>query len=310
MSDLALQEYYINQNGKQVIRDKEKEAIDRLKGFEDMALWKSQDGYYVCDSGGKDSLVIVDLAIRSGVECTFHHNFTSCDHKITNKYVKDRQAEIIALGYDYTISYPEYKGKRTTIFRLIETKGLPTRLRRWCCEMIKEGGGAGRCIVTGVRWAESTNRKRRGQIETITNKKQDKVIRNNDNAETRQSIENCPNYQKLALNPIIDWSDAEVWEYIRKHNLKYNPLYDMGYTRVGCVGCPMSTKQKQELEANPNYYKAYYTSAEKYLVKYHERNPNKPILTVDKLMDWWASGNGSLRKVKDQISFIEKDNKL
>jgi len=301
-----LKEYYINDNGKQITRDKEQEALDRIIGFEDYALKKSEDGYYVCDSGGKDSLVLCDLFIRAGVTCDFHHNFTTCDHPITNKYVRARRDYIKSLGYNYEIHRPKNKGEPTSIFKLIAQKGLPTRWRRWCCEVFKEHGGIGRVVATGVRWAESTKRKNRGQIETYATKKENRIIRNNDNEETRQAIEGCPTYQKLVLNPIIDWTDYDVWEYIHKYNLLYNPLYDMGYTRVGCVGCPISTNAKEELKANPKFYQAYYSYAEKYLTKLLEKYPNYPIQTIDAFMNWWLSDNPKYVN-KDQIEMFEED---
>ena len=298
-----LQEYYIVNNGKQVVRDKEKEAIERIIGFEDMALAKSPDGYYVCDSGGKDRLVLCNLFICSGAACDFHHNFTTCDHPLTNKYVRERRDYIKSLGYNYTIHYPKDKdGKPTSIWKEIPKRGMPTRFSRWCCAIFKEAGGIGRCIATGVRWAESLKRaNNRGQIEVLPAKLQNKIIRNNDNDETRQAIEGCLAYQKLVLNPIIDWSDEEVWEYIHKYNLIYNPLYDMGYTRVGCVGCPMSTRAKGELEANPQFYKAYYRAAKNQVIQRLEKNPDYPFKSAQELMDWWLAGKSMYENI-DQIS--------
>lgn len=39
------------------------------------------------------------------------------------------------------------------------------------------------------------------------------------------------------LNPLADWSEAEVWNYIREHELPYNPLHDAGYPSIGCTHC-------------------------------------------------------------------------
>lgn len=289
-----LQEYIIDFSGKQGVRDKEHEAINAIKNMEDIALSKHPDGYYVCDSGGKDSLVLCDLFLRANVKCDFHHNFTTCDHPITNKYVRARKVEIENLGYAYTIHKPFYKGEPTSIFKLIPLKGLPTRLRRWCCQIFKEGEGTGRMIATGVRWAESLKRKKRAQFETITKKKDNSVFLNNDN-DFRRVLEACPTYDKIALNPIVGWTDEEVWEYIHKYNLEYNPLYDMGYTRVGCVGCPMSTNMKAELESNSKFYSAYYKACEQYL----EMRPAHYFKTAKEMMDWWLSRKP--RKDENQI---------
>jgi phosphoadenosine phosphosulfate reductase len=39
------------------------------------------------------------------------------------------------------------------------------------------------------------------------------------------------------LNPLADWTEAEVWDYIREHQLPYNPLHDAGYPSIGCTHC-------------------------------------------------------------------------
>ena len=299
-----LQEYIISDSGKQVVRDKEQDAINAIKSMEDIALSKHPDGYYVCDSGGKDSLVLCDLFLRSGVKCDFHHNFTTCDHPITNKYVRARKMEIEVLGYSYEIHFPTYKGEPTSMFKLIPLKGLPTQLRRWCCEILKEYGGIGRMIATGVRWAESVKRKNnRAQYEAITPKINDKVFLNNDN-DFRRALEVCPTYNKLALNPIINWTDEEVWEYIRKYELKYNPLYDMGYKRVGCVGCPLTSHNKQDLEDNPKFYDAYYKFCEKYL----ETRSDHYFKNAKEMMDWWLRITPRKDKNQIEMEFEEEEN--
>ncbi|RAZ12576.1 hypothetical protein DK853_52575, partial [Klebsiella oxytoca] len=59
-------------------------------------------------------------------------------------------------------------------------------------------------------------------------------------------------------NPIVDWTDRDVWEYIRSERLPMNPLYDMGFFRVGCIGCPMAGKTRwKEFALFPTYRHAY-----------------------------------------------------
>lgn len=275
--------------------DKVKIAIDRLKSFEDIALSMSPDGYYVCDSGGKDSLVIVDLCIKAGVKCDFHHNHTTVDHPETVYYVRQRKKDIEKLGYKYTIHMPE-----KSMWRLIAEKGLPTRVRRWCCQELKEEGGYGRAIVTGVRKAESVKRKNRGAFEALTPKYVDRVIRNNDNDETRKALETCPAYNIIAVNPIIDWSDADVWNYISSRKIKYNPLYSCGYKRVGCVGCPLSSNMKQELENKPKYFNLYRNAMQRYIDKRPEILEKYEWKNVDDAMRWWIS-SGRGKKIRGQI---------
>ena len=101
----------------------------------------------------------------------------------------------------------------------------------------------------------------------MASKKADKIIiKNNDNDNCRNMLELCPTYRTITVNPIVDWQDDDVWEYIRKYNLPYNPLYDRGYHRVGCIGCPMA--KSAELLAQPEYYKLYLHAAQRYLDKH------------------------------------------
>lgn len=56
-------------------------------------------------------------------------------------------------------------------------------------------------------------------------------------------IERDERYGLLKVNPLLGWSREEVWSYIRKHRLPYNPLYDQGYSSIGCIHCttPVTT---------------------------------------------------------------------
>jgi phosphoadenosine phosphosulfate reductase len=62
----------------------------------------------------------------------------------------------------------------------------------------------------------------------------------------RRLTESCIPKKKFVLNPIIDWTEQDVWDFIKKYKLPYNPLYDIGYKRVGCVGCPLSSKNQKK----------------------------------------------------------------
>lgn len=68
------------------------------------------------------------------------------------------------------------------------------------------------------------------------------IILNNDNDDTRRLFESCLSRGKHVCNPIVDWSDQQVWEYIQAEKIPMNPLYEMGFHWVGCVGCPMAGK--------------------------------------------------------------------
>lgn len=93
---------------------------------------------------------------------------------------------------------------------------------------------------------------------------------NNDNSDMRRLVEHCVVKSKVVVNPIIDWTDDDVWEYIDNEHEPYCSLYthggnEGGAKRLGCIGCPMNSKREQELEDYPKYREMYLRSFEKML---------------------------------------------
>lgn len=92
-------------------------------------------------------------------------------------HVRKRAKEYEGKGIEYTIEHPTYKGERTSMWALIPQKLMPpTRITRYCCQVLKEQSGKGRFIVTGARWAESSARKaNRGRLEILRRNQGQKV---------------------------------------------------------------------------------------------------------------------------------------
>lgn len=248
--------------------DLEKKAIERIKNASQMAIAHYGKPLVLMESGGKDSAICRELVRRSGVPHEIMHNLTTADAPQTIYYIRERFRKAEDDGIPCTVNPPSYKGQRTTMWKLIPLKKIPpTRLARYCCEVLKESSGAGRFIVTGVRWAESYKRKSRGIYESLARTKENKIIINNDNDDRRMLFESCRIKSKHICNPIVDWSDRDVWEYIQAEKIPLNPLYGQGYFRVGCVGCPMSGKQRyREFSMFPTYERAYKRAFEEMLL--------------------------------------------
>lgn len=87
------------------------------------------------------------------------------------------------------------------------------------------------------------------------------MILNNDNDEKRKLFENCRIQAKRVCNPIIDWTDQDVWDYIRDQKIPMNPLYSCGWNRVGCIGCPMAGIHRLEEFARYPKFKQLYINA-------------------------------------------------
>lgn len=224
--------------------DKEQTAIARLQEAAKMSMQAYSLPLLVTTSGGKDSSVCLALAERAGIPFEVLHNHTTADAPETVYFIRDEFFRLELKGVKCVINYPVYKGKRTSMWQLIPQKLMPpTRLVRYCCSVLKERGGIGRFITTGVRWEESASRREnRGIYEAGR-----KVVLNNDNDDRRRLFENCRLQAKRVCNPIIDWTDADIWEYIKSEHLTINPLYQCGFSRVGCIGCPMAgTKGRQK----------------------------------------------------------------
>lgn len=190
--------------------DPEKIAIGRLKAASDMALKYYGTPLVVTTSGGKDSSVCVELALRGGIPFEVQHNHTTADAPETVRFVRQEFARLEALGVKCTINYPVYKGKRTSMWDLIPQKLMPpTRIMRYCCAVLKEQGGNGRFITTGVRWAESSRRKRdRGVFEAYTRNKENKIVLKGEEQEPSKIFEGCKVAAKRVVNPM--WTGRTI----------------------------------------------------------------------------------------------------
>ena len=289
--------------------DKEQQAIERLRLAAEMS-----EAYYdgapliVTTSGGKDSDVCLRLAEASGIRYEVQHNHTSADAPETVYHVRETFRRLEEKGIKCTINWPTYKGQPVTMWNLIPQKLMPpTRIARYCCAILKEQSGKDRMITTGVRWAESTKRKNTRGIYEVIGKGKPTVMINNDNDEKRSLFETCTLKAKRVCNPIIEWTDRDVWDYIEAEHIQTNPLYCEGFSRVGCIGCPMAGKRGREIEFArwPTYRRAYIRAFEKMLDVRKERGKITEMCgietTGEDVFNWWMEYD----IVPGQIAFEE-----
>jgi phosphoadenosine phosphosulfate reductase len=230
--------------------DLEETAMDLLK------MYEPPEGFYVAFSGGKDSVVTLDLVRRSGVKHDATYNHTSVDPPELVHFIRKNYPDVV-------FRYP-----KENMWELILREGFPpTRIARFCCEKLKEGGGLGRFVVTGVRREESVRRSKRRQVEACYTK----------------------NIEKRYLHAIIDWTEREVWEYIRNHKLPYCSLYDEGWKRIGCVMCPMSRKKNRMRDIGrwPKIADGYRRTFKRIIEQ--RRGTDKPLSwnNENEVFDWW-----------------------
>ena len=113
------------------------------------------------------------------------------------------------------------------------------------------------------------------------------MILNNDNAETRQLVEHCYMQAKTTINPIIDWTDDEVWEFMHEYHIPYCKLYDEGYKRLGCIGCPMSGRAAEEFINYPKYKDLYFKAFERMLENNKKYGIECSWNNAEEVMEWW-----------------------
>lgn len=214
----------LNMYGRTIVE----QAIERLRKFE------PPDGYYMAFSGGKDSVTLKALADMAGVKYKAVYSVTSVDPPELVQFVKTFP--------DVSMEIPRDKdGKAVTMWNLIPTKTIPpTRVVRYCCEYLKEHIGApGAVKLTGIRWAESPRRKEtRSGFEITYNKAKYRDRLDSDAIAPEDVAGLLDGCHEAILNPIIDWTDADVWQFIHENGVAYCSLYDEGFTRLGCIGCP------------------------------------------------------------------------
>ncbi len=291
--------------------DKEQVAIARLKEASELSLYYYQKPIVVTTSGGKDSSVCVELALRAGIPFEIMHNHTTADAPETVRFVRSEFKRLEEKGITCVLNTPIYKGRRTSMWDLIPQKLIPpTRMVRYCCAILKEGGGKGRFITTGVRWAESVKRKKnRGIYEALPSNISEKIILNNDNDDARMLFESCRLQAKRTCNPIIDWSDSDVWGFLEDAKCPVNPLYKCGFSRVGCVGCPMARRKEREIEFSrwPKYKKLYIKAFDLMLEERARKGKDKGDYrwgsTGQDIYNWWMEYD----TLPGQIDLLEEE---
>ena len=210
--------------------DKIQQSIDFLRKLE------TDEPFCLGFSGGKDSVVILDLAKRAGVRFTATYANTTVDPPGTISFIKNNYPQVV-------IRHPE-----KSFFQLVSEKGFPSRMRRFCCEKLKERYGIGKRTIEGMRAEESSKR----------------ALYEPEQCDSRKWMKGAKH-----ILPILSWSEDDVWHYIRKRGLPYSKYYDPPYnlTRHGCVGCPLANKHQMlaEYKLFPGYARQMIRSIGEYM---------------------------------------------
>jgi len=225
---------------------KVEDSLERIR------IFCPPEGYWFADSGGKDSSVVRELLIMSGVKYDAHYNVTTIDPPELIRFLLKHHSDT------------KWERPERPFLSVLPIRGFPTRQNRWCCQVFKENGGVGRRVLTGIRAAEST--KRAG----------------------RKFVEQCyRNSTRTYVNPILDWSDNDVWDFIKESKISYCSLYDEGFKRIGCVMCPMSSHQVREGDRWPRMKEAFRRA----FIKLFENRGGRPAFkrwkNGSEMFEWW-----------------------
>lgn len=220
--------------------------IDEAFSFINKAAIKyDHESIVVSFSGGKDSTVTADLAVRALGDPSLVHIFgnTTLEFPLTTEYaLRFRENNPCAI-------FKIAKNKEQDFYSVCEDIGPPARMMRWCCSMFKTGPITrvlnsmfrDKNILTfyGIRKCESVSRSKYNRIE--------------DNAESVKIQK-----QKVA-SPIFFWKDIDIWLYILAEKIDFNDAYRLGYDRVGCWCCPNNNERAQFLSSiyMPNQHKKW-----------------------------------------------------
>lgn len=243
------------------LRKKMEHSIELLHKAERIALnYDHENGYHLAFSGGKDSQALFHMTQLAGVKFQGHMNLTSVDPPEVIRFVKRNYHEVELI-----------KPKKSIFQIAIEKQILPTMRVRWCCAEYKETAGAGKVTLIGIRKAESSRRAKRNEVEISRKKfsgdldgldeyrqelkakrakrksKQHGV--NITNADEEQTLGCISGKESLLISPIIHWTEKDVWEFLDDVvQVPHCSLYDEGWHRIGCIGCPMSSAKQKRME--------------------------------------------------------------
>ena len=276
-------------------------SIDLIRKAEKMALsLDPENGFYNTFSGGKDNQCLYHLVKLAGVKAKTHMNLTSVDPPEVIRFVKRNYPDV------------ELIKPKMSIYDMAKKKHfLPTRRFRWCCAEFKGSRGAGKVTLIGIRREESVRRAKRGEISTEIKGKRVEETFDQWSEHEEQMVTCVGGKDKILVSPIIYWTERDVWEFLNVNGIPHCELYDEGYTRIGCICCPMSgPRQKaKEIKRWP-HVKRNWLKTIQWLIDngYIDHN----FTDAETGFKWWISGKGykqfyAYEFLQQKIEFKDKD---
>ena len=311
-----------------MLDDKIQEAQQTLRLAADMSRSYYDAPLIICYSGGKDSDVLLDIAKRCLNPDDFEvvNNHTTVDAPETVYHIREVFKECNSTGIRTEITKPMFRGKPTSMWKLIVENGVPpTRLARYCCRILKEVAIPNRLLAVGVREAESKNREGRDVFAIRGETKYDAEYRSLQHTYAMYKldqlgkkdayecifVQSCKQRKDTICNPIYHFTDSDIWDYVRQYNVKMNPLYAKGYKRVGCIGCPLGggMQQKRQFADYPQYKKNYIRALDRTIAKRKAEGKKNTYKDGEEWLRWWVGEDIKQIRIEDILNeHIESDN--
>lgn len=271
-------------------------SVDLIRKSEKLALrLDPENGFYNTFSGGKDSQCLYHLVKIAGVKAKTHMNMTSVDPPEVIRFVKTQYPDV------------ELIKPKMSIYEIAKKKYmLPTRVMRWCCAEFKETSGAGKVTLIGIRREESARRAKRGEISTSIKGKRIEETFDQWSEHEEKMVTCVGGRDKILVSPILEWTEKDVWEFLRTNNIPHCRLYDMGYWRIGCICCPMSTyRQKiRDVKQYPHVKRNWIKTIQWMIDNGHLNHNFKDPETCFK---WWISGKSYEKFYADEYQQLKID---
>ncbi|MFI4941489.1 MAG: phosphoadenylyl-sulfate reductase, partial [Burkholderiales bacterium] len=175
-----------------------------------------------------EDMVLTDMILRAKLPVSIFTLETGRLHAETLSVVT-RIREIY--GYDVAL----YRPQPEAVDRYVAQNGLnafydSVEMRKECCR---------------IRKVEPLNRALSGQKAWLTGQR-----RSQSSTRADLNVQEFDEAHGIAkFNPLADWSELDVWHYIRSNNVPYNPLHDKGYPSIGCEPCTRAIQPGEDVRA-------------------------------------------------------------
>lgn len=187
---------------------------------------KKVDRFHIAFSGGKDSIVVLDVCRKALPESSYVVIFGDTQMEFPDTYHVIEKVEKECLDNNIEFYRATSHLKPEESWKLF---GPPSRVLRWCCTVHKS-------TPQTLKLREITGKNNYIGLDFVGVRRYESVMR------SKYEEENYGKKQKgqYSYNPILEWTSAEVWLYIYAQNLVINEAYKKGNSRAGCLLCPMS----------------------------------------------------------------------